>query len=303
MRRGLSLIVALTCAAAWAQPNPTPEANPPAAAPVAAAAPSALPSTAKPRLTVLDVRPQDTTPQQAAAFTDGIVAALNQRGLFEVISQRDIETLLGTERQKQLMGLCDSDSSACAHDVSASLNSRFVLSGQLSKVGAVFQLTLQMVDTDKGAAVARSTRLAGSLEALRDLVPYAAAEATGMPLPPPPSRLLPISLMVLGGGAIVAGGVVGLLALSEQSQLNDELCPGGVIDGARCTGVNLRPRSFYVQKQGDLANREGLAIGLLAGGAVLAGLGYWLLPPTPKDGGVALRAVPTGSGFALVGGF
>jgi len=252
---------------------------------------------------VLDIRALDTTPAQAAAFTDGIVVALNKRGLFEVISQRDIEALLGSDRQKQLTGVCDEDPAACAHDVSAQLNARFVLSGQLSKVGAAYQLTLQMIDTQKGAAVARSTRLAGSLEALRDLVPYAAAEATGMPLPPPPSRLVPISLMVLGGAAIVAGGVVGLLALSEQSQLNDELCPGGVIDGARCTGVNLRPRSFYVAKQGDLANREALAIGLLAGGAVLSGLGYWLLPPTPKDGGVAMRWLPTGNGLALVGAF
>ncbi len=259
-------------------------------------------SKSKPRLTVLEFRAQDVTPQQAAAFTDAVAGAVSSRGLFEVMSSREVETVLGSERQRQLAGVCDSDPSACLPDVASQLNSRFLLSGQLSKVGGVYQLSLQMLDTQKGGTVARSTRLSGSLEALRELVPYAAAEATGVPLPPPPSRVLPVSLMVAGGGAVVAGGVVGLLALSEQQQLNDELCPGGVVAGARCSGQSLRPRDFYLAKQGDLADRQALAVGLMAGGALLAAVGYWLLPPSPKEG-VALRLLPLGEGFALVGAF
>jgi TolB-like protein len=279
--RGLAFIFALISLSAWAQTPP--------------------PAKERPRLLVVELRTQETTPQQAAAFTDGIVAAIKTRGLFEVISPRDVETLLGAERQRQLMGVCDTDPSACT-DATAQLNTRFVLSGQLAKLGEVFQLTLQMVDTQKGNAVDRSTRVAGSLESLRELVPYAAAEATGMPLPPPPSRVLSVSLMVAGGGAIVAGGVIGLLALSEQQQLNDELCPTAVPQGARCTGVNLRPRDFYLAKQGDLANRQALSIGLLAGGAVLAGVGFWLMPPQAKDG-FALQLSPNASGFSLAGVF
>lgn len=282
MRRGLPFIVALVSLGAFAQTPAT--------------------KTERPRLLVVELRPQEVTPEQASAFTDGIVSALNARGLFEVVSPRDAETLLGAERQRQLMGVCDQDPAACSSDVSSQLNTRFVLSGQLAKLGGVFQLTLQMVDTQKGAAVDRSSRVAGSLDALHELLPYAAAEATGLPLPPPPSRVLPVSLMVAGGAAVVAGGVIGLLALSEQQQLNDELCPAAVPQGARCTGVNLRPRDFYLSKQGDLANREALSVGLLAGGLVLAGVGYWLLPPQPKDG-VALRLVPNATGFALAGVF
>ncbi len=300
MRRGTLVIIALALAAgpSWAQGAPA------APAPASASpAPSAAVEPAKkPRLMVNELKGLETSAQQAAAFTDAVVNSLNARKLFEVVSTRDVEALIGAERQKQLRGVCDADPNACVSDALSQLNARFLLTGQLARVGGAFQLTLQMVDTEKGSTVARSTRLAGSLEALRELVPYAAAEATGMPLPPPPSRVLPVSLMVAGGAAVVAGGVVGLLALFQQQQLNDELCPGGVVQGARCTGVNLRPRDFYLQKQGDLANRQALAIGLLAGGVVLAGVGYWLLPASPKDG-VAVRLLPSTSGFALVGVF
>jgi len=263
-------------------------------------APPAAPDK-KPRIFVTDVAAVDVTAAQASAFTDAVVAALTNRGLFEVVSSRDVQTLLGAERQRQLLGACSDDDGRCAKDVSDLLNARFVLSGQLSKVGSAFQLTLQAVDTAKSKPVGRATRLSGTVDELRALVPYAAAEATGVPLPPPPSKVLPVTLIAVGGATAFAGGVVGLFALSRQQVLNDELCPGGVPPDGRCTGVNLRDRSYYLAQDQALLVQKGLAIGLLAGGAVLLGLGLWLFPPSDAQARVAL--VPTGNGFALTGGF
>jgi hypothetical protein len=140
--------------------------------------------------------------------------------------------------------------------------------------------------------------LAGSIEALRALVPYVAAEATGTPLPPPPSKVVPITLVVVGGAALVTGAVLGMLALSRQAVLNDELCPTGDVALMRCSGVSLRPRDYYVQQDAAIATQKSLSLGLLAGGATLAVLGIVLWP---KDVGPRVALVPSFNGVGLAG--
>lgn len=255
----------------------------------------------RPRILVQDITAQGVSPSQAAALTDAVVDALASRGLFEVVSSKDMQTLLGAERQKQLYGLCDSDPAACVASVGEALKARFVLSGQLSAVGGAVQLLLQCIDSEKGQAMGRSARIAKDLESLQELVPYIAAEATGSPLPPPPSRVVPIALLSTGGASVLAGGVLGMLALSRQSVLNEELCPTGALAGQRCAGTSLKSRSFYLQQDNDIASQKALAIGLLAGGAAVAVLGVYLMPPLDAGPRVSLRIVPSTSGFALVG--
>ena len=259
--------------------------------------------TEKPRLVVNEFQALEVSPQEAAALGDAVVTWLSHRGLFEVVGPRDVQTLVGTERQRALLGLCESDPLACSLDLSKVMSARFVLSGQLAKVGSAYQLSLQMVDTARSETAGRTSHLAGSLEALRALVPWAAAEATGSPLPPPPSRALPITLMSVGGSTILAGGVVGLLALSRQAQLNDELCPGGPDASGRCNGSGLQGRDFYVAQQDALTVQKVLAVGLMGAGAVMLGLGIWLLPPDDARTRVSLRLVPAPTGFAFAGGF
>lgn len=257
---------------------------------------------AKPRLSVTEFIAQGTKPEEAQALNDAVVSYLSGRGLFEVLGPREAQTLLGAERQKQLIGGCESDALGCGLDLGKLVNSRFVLSGQLSKVGSAYQLTLQLIDVVKTGTAGRSTRIADSLGALRDLVPYAVSEATGSPLPPPPSRVLPITLLGVGGVAFLAGGVLEVLSLSREQQLNDELCPNGPVAG-RCTGVSLRPRSFYVEQQSSLTVQKVIGLSTMAAGLVLVGLGVWLMPAEDARARISLRLVPTPGGFALAGGF
>ena len=267
---------------------------------------AAEPATAaeqKPRLVITELVALRVAPEEASALTDAVVTYLSARGLFEVVGPRDVQTLLGAERQRQLVGACGEDSLACSLDLSKLVAARFVLSGQLARVGSAYQLTLQLVDTERSQTSSRSSKLAGSLEAIRDLVPYAASEATGSPLPPPPSRVLPITLLGVGGATLLSGGVVGLLALSKQGQLNDELCPGGPQPDGRCAGVNLRDHDFYVAQQKDLTVQKALGVGLMAAGAVMVGLGVWLMPAEDARTRISARIVPGLDGVVLVGGF
>lgn len=265
--------------------------------------PQKKPTDARPRLAVLRIQPQGVSPDQANAFTDAIVAALTGRGLFDVISSRDVETVLGAERQKQLLGVCDTNPESCGTSLGDALATSFVLSGQLSRVGSAFQLSLTTVDTAKGRAIARSNRISSSLEELQRLIPYAAAEATGSPLPPPPSRVLPISLLAAGGAAFFAGGIYGIITLTQERQLNDELCPGGVPADGRCTGTALRNRSFYLEQNDVLLRQKRIAAGVMLAGAITATLGFVLMPPPDSQSRLSVLVVPTLDGVSVVGGF
>jgi TolB-like protein len=285
-----------------ATPAPAPTATP-APAPAPAPAPPKVAADQKPRLAVLRLQAQGVTPAQADALTDAIVSALAGRGLFDVVSMRDVETALGAERQKQLLGVCDTTPDACGLSLGDSLAAPFVLSGQLSRVGTAYQLTLQTVDTMKGRAIARANRLSSSLEELQRLVPWLAAEATGAPLPPPPSRVLPITLLATGGAALLAGAAYGVVTLTQEKQLNDELCPGGVPLDGRCTGTALRDRSFYLEQGGVLTRQKAIAAAVMASGVVLLTLGLVFMPPPDTQARVSAMVVPTLDGLAITGGF
>jgi hypothetical protein len=270
---------------------------------VAAAAEGAPGAQDKPRLAVSPLTAQGATPEEAAALTDAVVQTLASRGLFQVLSQQDVQTIVGAERQRQLLGQCSEDASRCAQDLNAATGARFVLTGALAKIGSTYQLSLQTLDTLKGQSVGRGTRLARDLATLRLLVPYVAAEATGSPLPPPASRVLQYGLLAGGGGVFVAGGVLGMLALGAQSTLNSELCPSGPppTQSGACTGTALRSLSFYKGQDQSIGNQKTLSLVMMAAGAAAAGAGLFLMPPPESGPRVAL--VPSPTGIALAGSF
>ena len=283
---------------AEAAPPQPPSSSAPASEPVAPVAAPVLKPDEKPRLLVADLTAQGASAQEAAALTDALVQTLSERGLFQVISRKDLQTVLSTERQRQLMGACDEDPSRCATDVGSLLQARYVMTGALSRLGSSYELSLQMLDTVKARPMGRSTRLAGKVETLRQLMPWAAAEASGAPLPPPASRVLPYTLLSGGGAALVGGGIYGLIALSRQKVLNDELCPARN-EAGQCTPTILRDLAYY-QQQGDKLGRDKtVALALMGVGAALVGVGLWRMPP--PEGGPRVALVPSGNGMALVG--
>jgi TolB-like protein len=247
---------------------------------------------------VADLTAQGASAEEAAALTDALVQTLSERGLFQVLSRKDLQTVLSTERQRQMLGTCDEDPTRCATDVGSLLQARYVMTGSLSRLGSTYELALQMLDTVKGQPLGRSTRLAQKVETLRQLMPWAAAEATGAPLPPTASRVLPYSLVAGGGAALMGGGVYGLIALSRQKVLNDELCPARDAEGS-CTPANLRELSYYQKENDRLGRDKTVSLMLMGAGAALVGVGLWLMPP--PEGGPRVALVPAGSGMAVVG--
>ncbi len=69
----------------------------------------ALAGDERPRLLVSDLAPQGVEPEVASALTDAVVTVLAERRLFQVMSNKDVQTVLSAERQRQILGTCAED--------------------------------------------------------------------------------------------------------------------------------------------------------------------------------------------------
>lgn len=251
----------------------------------------------KPRIIVLELESAGGADVEvAAALSEAVTNHVASTGYFQVTGAREVQTLISVERQKQLAG-CSDENANCFAELAGALGARFVLRGTLAKLGDSWQLTLQMLDSEVGKTLGRSTRLASSLEALRAVLPWAVADATGTPPPPRPSNVASYSLILAGALAVAGGGVVGYQALSQEERIAAELEVG------RSQTDVLRPASFYRDEAQRLTLEKNISVGVVGGGAALLALGALLYQrdPVSDASGSSVALTPTHSGFALVG--
>lgn len=247
----------------------------------------------RPKILVLDLQVAGGTgPDIANAFTEAIAQEVDRRGYFESLSSSDVRTILGVERQRQLVGGCD-EGTSCQAELAGALGARFALTGTIAKLGEVYQLTLQTVDTQKAQPIARSTRVARSYDILREQLPWAIAEATGTPLPPVPTHVLPYSLMGSGALLLAAGGVVGVQTLTQEEGLITELQTGEENPSA------LKFYSHYETQNDRIALFKTASVGAMILGAALVGGGVYLY--RSENTAVSVAVVPTGSGIGFAG--
>ncbi len=263
---------------------------------VAPALLAAAPAGDRPQLLIQELTSgAGVEPSIAPGLSEAIGAEIERRGYFKALTSKDVQTLLGVERQKQLVG-CSDKGTSCLAELAGALGAPFVMSGAVSKVGNTLQLTLQTLDTARAQPIGRAVRIAHDAQTLRALLPWAIADATGTPPPPSPSRLPAIALISAGGVAVVAGGLFGLQAISQEQQYQRELGLGATRPGV------LDSSEFYEQRGGELARQRSFALGGMVVGAALVGLGVWLLPSASGSAGVeGVALVPSASGVSLVG--
>jgi TolB-like protein len=258
---------------------------------------AAAPGAEKPKLIVLDLTAAGIDERVGSALSEAVTAEAANRAVFQVISSKEVQTMLGVERQKQMVGC--SEGSSCLTELGGALGARFVMSGSVARLGSSFQLSLQTFDTKTAQPVGRSSRIAKDLGELRGLIPWAVAEATGTPLPPPPSRWLPYSIIAGGGLLAVAGGVVGFNALTREEVISSELSHG------KTNPASLRPAAEYATEADIIGRQKAQALIGLTAGAALVALGLYLNPPDlpSAQAGATVALVPSANGVVVVGGF
>ena len=252
----------------------------------------------KPKLLVLDVQAVGGADAALAqAITQAVISEAENKGFYTVLSSRDLANLVGIDRQKQLMGSCE-DSSSCMTELGGALNARYVLAGNVSRFGDALQLNLQLFDNKKAQVVHRATRLAKNESDLRTQVIYAVAEATGSPLPPPPSKVLPVALISVGGAAVLFGAVLGIVTLTSEATMASELQQGQMFPQV------LKSYDYYAAERSKQGTQRTLSlVSLIAGAAMVAG-GMFLFPPDVVASSSLKVAMSFSlTGFALSGSF
>jgi TolB-like protein len=155
---------------------------------------------APPKLAVMPVAAGEGVPAStAAALTEALAAEVRRRSGIEVITRREIETVLSLEAQKQLLG-CQSD--ACIAEIGGALGVERIVAGDLAKLGESWLVHLKVVETKKVKVAAQSDRRirGGTIDDVLDALPPMVAElfpgagpaVAPPPVPPPAPAAAPV---------------------------------------------------------------------------------------------------------------
>ncbi|MDP1917049.1 MAG: hypothetical protein Q8L14_12420 [Myxococcales bacterium] len=234
----------------------------------------------------------EVSPEKAQFFALHLSSALRDRGL-SVISSQDIATLLGVERQKQLLG-CGEDSSNCMVELASALGAQLVLSGSIAKLETTYRVNLRVLQSSDGKVVAQQAVGAESQEQLLVALDDAAASLAAQLQPGAPRASARVRsfawIPAAGAGAfVVVGGVFLGLASASSAELDRKLEPGVMRDSLGAT-----------VQQGESRERLAWAAFAVAGAAgVTAVLMFLLGAPPPATVSVA---PVSGGAVAGVGG-
>ena len=118
------------------------------------AAPAAAQTARRPRVAILDVRALGVAPEKAALLSEIALTEASGIGGLEVIGRSDIQTMIGFEKEKQMLGC--SDDSKCMTEIAGAMGVDWILVGSLGQLDALYRLDLKLID-------ARRSRISGRI--------------------------------------------------------------------------------------------------------------------------------------------
>ncbi len=139
---------------------------------------------AKERLAVIDLEAKYGVDKALAEALSVIVRdKLHSFGEYQVMSTEDIQQVAGREQLMQAIG-CDDAAGQCLVDFGRKIDSRYMVAGDISKIGATYSISLRMLDT-KGEGAGVTNRVSESCKCAEDelivTVQNVAAKLVGKP--------------------------------------------------------------------------------------------------------------------------
>lgn len=159
----------------------------------------------------------DLSEAQTAAFTDSLSDALSAEARLKVTSAESLRTLLGLERQRQLLGC--SEGVSCLTEIAAALGPQVVVSGSITRAGSRFLVMVRALGGRDGRTLfSEQNVLEDEVSVLAWFRRVAGPMADAL-APRPSSALAVASGVTLGVGVAAAVTLFILSALQHTSFL------------------------------------------------------------------------------------
>jgi hypothetical protein len=231
--------------------------------------------------------------QRGDFYTDQVAQQLAFQGL-EVVTRSEVATLIGLERQRQLLG-CSEGAENCMAELAGALGAEAVLVGEVAKVGSTYRLSIRVMASGAprklaSAAVSGTTEDA-LLEAFAQVAPSVAREVAvglGRPVPTPSAssgvqrsgtKRFAWIPAVVGGVALGVGGVGYFQARGRYEALRAPEAP------------LQEPRPTQLLNEGKSWQTVGVtALGTAGAALITAGVLYLFGSDTQVQAGVSPQA-------------
>ncbi len=273
-------------------------------------------SAAPPKIATTDFTPVGQADKTFVAFvSEHFAQVLAEKSKLQVTTPKAIATVLGLERQKQLLG-CSDASTSCIAELAGALGVDFVVSGEVAKLEQSYRLNVRITDAASAQAIFTTSKRAMSQDALVDEATVAAEEAARALVPgaktqptppapptqvvvakppdapsPPPQVRRPMPWLVpeIVGGVALATGVTLVLVGALT---------GFGLSGDPSKEVSATPTPDMIVTRGRTAALL-VNVGFIAGGvglaALVGGIVWGAAASKPK-----VAIAPSNGGAALV---
>ncbi len=145
----------------------------------------------------------------AKTLSGVIQSELSALGPYDVMSESDLQMLLGNERQKQLMGCSEEESAACMEELAGALNADRVIISDVACISDRLVFNLSLLDGRKNTVVARVGKTLDSCADLGPLVDVAKASVYELANQAPEQAGKPLAPEIEFGGFTVGVGAEG----------------------------------------------------------------------------------------------
>jgi TolB-like protein len=235
----------------------------------------------------------------ADAMSERFASELGKGSGVRVVTRRDVEQVLGLERQKALLG-CSESSNSCIAELAAGLGANAMITGTVVPVGSKVTVTLRLIDARDGRVVSSESARLRDLDAAQDwldaqapmtrtkVIEFFGSAELKQKTAPPSVNWLPWVTTGLGAAAAVSGAVLFASSKGDAQALRD-VTPSSTLNISETA------------KSGQTKETAGVIL-LAAGGAVLVGGVIWgVVSSTRPSASVGLAVIPNGSAIVLTG--
>ncbi|MBM4776755.1 MAG: hypothetical protein GQE15_03540 [Archangiaceae bacterium] len=182
--------------------------------------------------------------------------ALRKQNL-TVITQKEIAAVLGLERQKQLLGCADGDSS-CTAELAGALGVEGTVMGSIARLDDVFQLHLKIVAASDGRVLAEHAATAMNERDLLPRLEEAAATLAAQFRPPVVHSARWYSWIPAAAGVALAGAATAFWFDANAAHLELVATTGASLSNEASAGLVARG------ERSQLLSRLGFGIGAAA---------------------------------------